>query len=352
MFPSEKELPQFEFGPRIGRGAFGEISAIRCLSDNQMYAFKAEPLTGKKKILHIEINFVKIMSNIPYFPMYHSHGRTSTHTWLAMELLGPSLAIVAKRMPNNRLSLSTGLRVASLVMKGLQKFHEFGFIHRDIKPSNILLRRCREYPIAIIDFGLSRSYIDRTTKKHLPPRTHPGFRGTTVYASPYAHMHQEMSRRDDLISWYYMILDLMNGPLPWKRHESGAEILHMKRRLPIGTLGAEITPQLEQIWTLISGMSYEDQPDYEQILKLLDEAIDENKIKWTDEWDWHPNILHMDGTDPIYIQNKRSSDHGSSITSDTPSIGDVEKAKSTNGLSNEPLLGHDKETTCCCCNVQ
>lgn len=42
------------------------------------------------------------------------------------------------------------------------------------------------------------------------------FRGTITYSSLNAHIKVDLSRRDDLWSFYFVILDFFNEVLPWK----------------------------------------------------------------------------------------------------------------------------------------
>lgn len=51
---------------------------------------------------------------------------------------------------------------------------------------------------------------------HLPSRGETGWRGTTRYGSLQAHHKQDLSRKDDLESWIYMIVELTKGSLPWR----------------------------------------------------------------------------------------------------------------------------------------
>ncbi|EAY09252.1 CK1 family protein kinase [Trichomonas vaginalis G3] len=344
-------IETYTVGPKIGAGAFGEIYAVRNAGDNKIFALKVEPLSNRRNILELEASVLKRLSPCPYFPKFRIFGRTSTYSWLVMELLGPSLSTVVKRLPSGRLSMSTGLRVANSILCGLESMHKKGFIHRDVKPSNILLRRSREYPIAIIDFGLSRVYVDRKTERHLPARAHPGFRGTAVYASPNAHMHQDLSRRDDLISWFYLVIDVMAGPLPWKKLENRAEILHMKRRISISNLSDQIAHQLTLIWDHIQSLGFTDAPNYAYMHDLLREACEQNNVHQSDEWDWHPQILQMDGHDEFNAEQKKA--YESSYTSEGTSKGAEYKSstrRTRSRLDSRPLLP-DKDEECCDCRI-
>ncbi len=63
--------------------------------------------------------------------------------------------------------------------------------------------------VYIVDFGL--------VKKHLLPsgdpreeRSFAEFRGTVPYASLTAHNNNDLGRRDDLWSFYFVILEFLN----------------------------------------------------------------------------------------------------------------------------------------------
>lgn len=317
----------FTVGPLIGRGAFGEVYAARAESSGALCALKVEPKgNARSTALEFEAAVIRRLPQSAAFPAFRAAGRTGGHAWLAMELLGPSLAGVVRGL-RGRLSFSTGVRVAAHVLRALQQLHDAGFVHRDVKPSNVLLRRSHARPVALVDFGLARAYVDRATGRHLPPRPHPGFRGTAAYASLNAHAHRDLSRRDDLVSWYYMTVDLIAGPLPWRHLESRAEVLHAKRQTDTASLGAAVAVQFAQIWALIEALRYEDLPDYGRIAELLSEAQRAAGVADSDAWDWHPQILCV-GPDEDEETLPRAH----------------EKA-----VSDEPLLGQVNGGMCDCC---
>jgi hypothetical protein len=63
---------------------------------------------------------------------------------------------------------------------------------------------------ALIDLGLARRYVDESGA-HAAPRGDASFRGSTTYASVHAHRQQDLSRRDDLWSWFYLLVECVDG---------------------------------------------------------------------------------------------------------------------------------------------
>ena len=101
------------------------------------------------------------------------------------------------------------------IAMGVRHLHEHNIVHRDIKPGNFLIRANRTNPIVLVDFGLARQHIDPDTHEVIPARERCGFAGTSRYASHNAHVCKELGRRDDLISWWYSIIEMRKGHLPW-----------------------------------------------------------------------------------------------------------------------------------------
>lgn len=70
--------------------------------------------------------------------------------------------------------------------------------------------------VYMLDFGLARQYTTGTGEVRCP-RAAAGFRGTVRYASINAHRNREMGRHDDLWSLFYMLVEFVNGQLPWRK---------------------------------------------------------------------------------------------------------------------------------------
>lgn len=70
--------------------------------------------------------------------------------------------------------------------------------------------------VYMLDFGLARQFTTGTGEVR-PPRAAAGFRGTVRYASVNAHKNKEMGRHDDLWSLFYMLVEFVNGQLPWRK---------------------------------------------------------------------------------------------------------------------------------------
>ncbi len=67
----------------------------------------------------------------------------------------------------------------------------------------------------MVDYGLAKQHLDKNGVPH-DARKNTDFRGTITYASLNAHNKVDLSRRDDMWSFYFVILDFFNEELPWR----------------------------------------------------------------------------------------------------------------------------------------
>jgi serine/threonine protein kinase len=282
-------IGRFIIGPQIGQGAFGKIYAARDSISGLIYAIKYELATADRKTLLFEMKVLLRIHDSPYFPRFFESGETDSLAWIAIEFIGPSLASILRRRPERTLSLSTAIRTAKHCLLALRSLHGLGFVHRDVKPGNILIRATRthgEPPVCLIDFGLVRIYRDQSTGEHERPRLRTGFRGTRTYASLNAHACADLSRRDDLASWFYVLIDTLRGGLPWKGVTNNVDVAVMKNQFAVREAVRPFSPALYDIWLHISQLKFSMDPDYEFMLSKLEDVMRVNGIGDADEFDW------------------------------------------------------------------
>lgn len=162
----------------------------------------------------------------------------------------------------------------------IEAFHRHGYVHRDIKASNFALSRpdksSRPQRYHIIDFGLSRQHLDEK-RKVIPARSSAEFRGTSMYASLSSHRRQELGPKDDLWSWFFLVMDFMRGELPWAADAQlknraivlGLKEYYTEKSPEMLVEGLQGGAHLLEIMKHLQGLNYEDMPDYKRIASLL-----------------------------------------------------------------------------------
>ena len=128
----------------------------------------------------------------------------------------------------------------------------------------------------LIDFGLSKKYIDSKTGEHVKYKNNHRLNGTARYASVHALEGCELSRRDDLESLCYVLIYLLKGTLPWSRlknknkYEKYKLILAMKKKIGEDILvGDANNPEFIDFIKYCRGLKFEETPDYDYLRGLM-----------------------------------------------------------------------------------
>jgi len=158
------------------------------------------------------------------------------------DLLGPSLEDLFN-FCGHKFSLKTTLMLFYQLLERVQHMHDLNYIHRDIKPDNIMMGLGENSnTVFLIDFGLTRLVIDPKTGKHIPFVGRKNLIGTCRYVSVNSHKGFELSRRDDLTTLGYVIINLIKGSLPWQgikisKHSARySKVGNFKEKYPIEKL--------------------------------------------------------------------------------------------------------------------
>ncbi|XP_070138418.1 tau-tubulin kinase homolog Asator isoform X3 [Drosophila bipectinata] len=137
----------------------------------------------------------------------------------------------------------------------------------------------------MLDFGLARQYTTGTGEVRCP-RAAAGFRGTVRYASINAHRNREMGRHDDLWSLFYMLVEFVNGQLPWRKIKDKEQVGLTKEKYDHRILLKHLPSDLKQFLEHIQSLTYADRPDYTMLIGLFERCMKRRGVKESDPYDW------------------------------------------------------------------
>ena len=275
---------------QLGKGGFGQLYLGRNIREDNYIAIKVEEKSPRS---HLEIEY-EIMQEIQSgvgIPKIYKLRQGRKHNYLFMELLGKSLDTLFSEC-KKKFSPKTIFQIGYQMIQRIEYVHSKGYIHRDIKPGNFLIgKNDKKNIIYIIDFGLSKKYIDEN-KNHIPFKEGKGLTGTARYVSLFTHYGYEQSRRDDIEGIAYNLIYFAKGKLPWQgiktknKKEKHKKIMEGKLSYPPEKLCKNLPEELQELLKYARELEFEEQPDYESIKLMFKNCFDSDKLKFDFVFDW------------------------------------------------------------------
>ncbi|XGW24091.1 hypothetical protein V3C99_005922 [Haemonchus contortus] len=278
----------YEIQDQISKGSRGCIFQVLRLEDKKPLAMKCEALKVKNALLKHEAKVYEALKSFysPHFLSFEDRGVVEDRfTFIVLKLIGKNLADVQWKCPDRKFSLITALHIGEQTLAAIRDLHFCGYIHRDIKPHNFAIGREEDknyHTVYIIDFKFARRFKTETKDLRLE-RAQAAFRGTPRYASITALSMKEQSRKDDLESWWYMMVELMIGRLPWadladQKPYKLDDIKHVKKQIRLKnnlTKLLKATPEeyMTNIILYIDTLQYNSIPDYDYVAANLATSV-------------------------------------------------------------------------------
>ncbi|KRZ73565.1 Tau-tubulin kinase 1 [Trichinella papuae] len=197
-------------------------------------------------------------------------GSENNVNYIIMNLAGKNLKDYQNSFRGKHLPPVEALKISIQCIEVIREVHEAGFIHRDVIPENFAVEFTgTAEKIYLLDFGLARQYCFKNGAIR-PLRKDPLFYGTREYASLNAFDEKELGRHDDLISWFYMVVEFYGGFLPWKPYKNNMKLCARIKRSSKTTEWLKNSPkEFTEMFQTLSKMNYEEEPNYELFIGKL-----------------------------------------------------------------------------------
>ncbi|KAL1226669.1 Tau-tubulin kinase [Trichinella spiralis] len=283
IFKEGDEVQGFTVKNVIGFGSFGQVYEVFNSANNQPAAMKVELTAQRNHALKNELMILRKLRNA-------------------------NVRHICKVLPTEELPNIHILSCHWLVpTSALQDMHSAGYLHRDVKPENFAIgNEPNSRQLFILDFGMSRQFVNNE-HVHRKPRAKCGFRGTLFYASVNALKLCEQSRKDDIWSWFYMLIRMTTGNLPWCHKMPSKEMKLQKQARALSIFKNEVMDnassflagcptEFHNFLRHLKSLTYYDRPDYEFIYSQLNQIMKKNKLTDDMPLDWEqrqPKRMHM-----------------------------------------------------------
>ena len=199
-----------------------------------------------------------------------SFGKNNKYNIMVQPLLGDSLHKFFINRNYNFSKLDICL-IALQCLERIEWIHKNNIIHRDIKPDNFLFGITDPRIIYMIDFGLSKQYRSKRTFRHIKYSYTRKIIGTARYTSVNSLRGFEMSRRDDLEAFYYMIIFFFIQRLPWQDIKEKSKVLKyhkiltLKYNFDIDDYKVILPHEIIKMFKYVKNLKFEEEPNYSLI---------------------------------------------------------------------------------------
>ena len=289
---------KFKVKKLLSSTAFSNVYEGINIKNNIPVALKIEK-KGKDDQLESEAYILLSLKGFG-IPEIISFGKYGLYKVLVEELLGPNIQDLwekhaFKKDPwgyNNKFIKD----VCILAIQGLDRLefiHNKNILHRDIKTNNFIIGRKDPNIIYIIDFGFSRKYRSSRTGKHIKFSRTNHFLGSLFFSSRHCIKGFEVSRRDDLESFGYMLIYLAKGGhLPWKQYYSIdimkkiKELAHIKMEISDEKLCSGLPNEFVYFMKHVKQLKFEEEPNYKYLRGLFIEFLSRIEMKVAIRFFW------------------------------------------------------------------
>jgi len=220
-----------------------------------------------------------------------SFGRNQNYNIMVQPLLGDSLYKLFLKC-KKKFTLKDICLIGLQCLERIEWIHIKNIIHRDIKPDNFLMGIKDPRIIYLIDFGLSKKYRSERTSKHILFTLTKKLTGTARYASINALKGFELSRRDDLESFCYMIIFFLIKKLPWQgvkaqtQAKRNRKICELKEDFNIYEHKNSIPNEFINIFQYVKRLKFDEEPDYKMIRNAFKKILSDINYKENETFSW------------------------------------------------------------------
>ena len=277
----DKDIVLF-LNKQLGKGGFGQIYKGEHIKSHTPLGIKVEIINSHPH-LESEYNILNLLQGGIGIPKIYKFINTKEKNYLIMELLGQSLDKLYS-LCKKSFDMKTIIKIAIQMIERIEFIHSKGIIHRDIKPANFLIgTKKKKNIIYLIDYGLSKRYIDKNTKEHIPLKDGKGLTGTARYVSLFTHYGIEQSRRDDIEGIAYNLIFLAKGKLPWQgvrvknKKEKHKKIMEKKLAYSPDELCSGLPEEFPILLKYSRKLDFMECPDYDGIKAMFKDLLDKKK---------------------------------------------------------------------------
>ena len=258
---------------------------------NKQVVVKTSLAEGKDKFILQEYKFLENLQqyNIRGIPKIGPSFVQEERQSFIVEKLGEDLFEIKCKTAKDKFLLETTVKVALQVLQILKHVHDCGILHNDIKPENLMTGLSDQNTIYLIDFGYSTFYMK--DGKHVADEYIGTSNGTHLYKSINSLKLRNRSRKDDLESLAYNLVELLTGKLPWEDIVSSNELsekekneLVIEKEKPAAEICSGMPNEFADFLHKVRSLKFDQKPEYDKYCETFEKLLSKNESHSQIDW--------------------------------------------------------------------
>lgn len=265
MYMIGRGIHRYKLEHIIGKGVFGEIWKAKDVLNNEDVAIKMEYKKDELLLLKNEAIIYNYIQHQEGFVTLKYYGANEESYFMVMDLLGKN---ISQMKIDNELDYTTSIFLFYQMMSRIQYLHENQIIHQDIKPENFMMDGKGGEVLYLIDLGFCKKY--KTATRHIPISHKKSIIGTPHFVSENILNGIQGSRRDDLISIFYVFIFCILSKDSWTDLNSNLKDPEDKpHKIQLLYETNVISKRIVEIFTYLRNLKFTENPDYSYIIERI-----------------------------------------------------------------------------------
>lgn len=261
----------------MGQGTYGMVQSAWDVDTGRKVAikyFKIENADAHKEI-EVYKNASKSMG-ANYLPEFLHVTKHEGKLVMITAREGHNLGNLATRIPHRRFFSQTIAMLAIELLNAFEAFHNAGYVHRDVHMGNVLAGHRDERKIFLCDLGFAQPWR-KADGTHIKKKELQIAVGTSRFSSINNHKHTLYSRRDDLESMAYLLINCLAGDVPWSccakiadRRKKWDTTMKMKLEFEESEFFKSLPPEMQSFLTYAKQLKFDETPDYQKCRDMFE----------------------------------------------------------------------------------
>ncbi|XP_055304298.1 casein kinase I-like isoform X2 [Sitodiplosis mosellana] len=276
----------------LGKGYTGFVRSGKDLETNEEVAIKFASEIRYWSLEKEYKNYIHLGARDPNvvqrgIPHIIHFGDFDQYKYLVMSKTGPTLHKLKDKTKDKEFTFTSIAKIGRQGIRIFEYIHSKGLIFHDVKPHNIAVGRSNANKIVFFDFAFSEFYIDDMGVSK-PRKEATKFYGTPDYMAWGPLNRYTQVRKDDLISFGLVLLELNGVILPWSEITKEYDNIYITMDVVLEQWNKHSIDDIcdksdnphffKEYFNYLDSFKSQERPDYDFLVQLFENELTEEEL--------------------------------------------------------------------------